>query len=51
MVTHGAKSLKRLSKEFLGTIIQDGSHSSVVDARASMALYRISEKEWENYVK
>ena len=32
-------------------IIQDGAHSSVIDARASLALYRIREKEWENYIK
>ena len=31
--------------------IQDGAHSSVIDARASLALYRIVEKEWENYAK
>ena len=46
-----AKSLKNLSKEFLGKTIQEGSHSSVVDARAALALYRIVEKEWENHVK
>ena len=46
-----AKSLKNLSKEFLGKVIQEGSHSSVVDARAALGLYRIVEKEWENHVK
>lgn len=41
--SHGAKSLKKLSAEFLGIKIQEGAHSSVIDARASMALYRIVE--------
>mmetsp|Transcript_11698 Transcript_11698/g.17753 ORF Transcript_11698/g.17753 Transcript_11698/m.17753 type:complete len:124 (-) Transcript_11698:150-521(-) len=50
-VNHGAKSLKKLSKEFLGVIIQEGEHSSVVDARASLALYRIAEQEWENFAR
>ena len=48
---NGAKSLKKLSKEFLGIVIQEGAHSSVIDARASLALYRIQEKEWENQIK
>lgn len=47
----GAKSLKRLSKDFLGVTIQEGAHSSVIDARASLALYRIVEKDWENLLK
>ena len=46
-----AKSLKNLSKEFLGKTIQEGSHSSVIDAKAAMALYKINEKDWENHVK
>ncbi|MCJ1334258.1 3'-5' exonuclease [Thelotrema lepadinum] len=33
-------SLRRLAKEMLGWEIQGGSHSSVVDARAAMALFR-----------
>jgi len=35
------RSLKNLSEEFLKREIQKGSHSSVIDARASLALYRI----------
>ena len=46
-----AKSLKKLAAEFLGKQIQEGQHSSVIDARAALALYRINEKEWENHVK
>ena len=50
-VQHGAKGLKKLSKEFLNVSIQEGAHSSVIDARASMALYRLVDKEWENQCK
>ena len=50
-MSHGAKGLKKLSDEFLGVKIQQGAHSSVIDARASLALYRIVESEWENQVK
>eukprot|EP00347_Sterkiella_histriomuscorum_P019580 403341087 len=46
-----AISLKKLTEQFLERKIQEGSHCSVVDARAAMALYRINEKEWENSVK
>ncbi|CDW84774.1 interferon-stimulated gene 20 kda protein [Stylonychia lemnae] len=46
-----AISLKRLTEEFLNRKIQQGSHCSVIDARAAMALYRINEQEWENTVK
>jgi RNA exonuclease 4 len=41
-------SLKVMSTEMLGIEIQSGSHDSVIDARASLALYRIVEREWEN---
>ena len=44
-------SLKKLSDRFLGKQIQQGEHSSVVDARAALALYRINEKDWENTLK
>jgi len=49
---HGqAQSLKVLTEKFLQRRIQSGSHCSVTDARAALALYRISEQEWENYAK
>ena len=35
----------------VGKTIQEGSHSSVIDAKAALALYRINEKDWENHVK
>lgn len=41
---HGqAQSLKTLTESFLGRKIQSGSHCSVTDARAALALYRICE--------
>ena len=49
---HGqAMSLKNLTEKFLLRKIQSGSHCSITDARAALALYRISEKEWENFIK
>jgi RNA exonuclease 4 len=41
-------SLKNLAKQELGIDIQTGEHSSVVDARATMAIYRMHKKDWEN---
>ena len=46
-----SKSLKRLSGDVLNITIQEGEHSSVVDARATLALYRVCEKEWERQLK
>ncbi|WWC88026.1 uncharacterized protein L201_002929 [Kwoniella dendrophila CBS 6074] len=39
--------LKKLSEMELGIRIQQGSHSSVTDARATMGLYRLHKVEWE----
>lgn len=39
--------LKKLALIELGVEIQSGRHSSVVDARATMALYRLHKDEWE----
>ncbi|KAF9444113.1 hypothetical protein P691DRAFT_796790 [Macrolepiota fuliginosa MF-IS2] len=44
-------ALRVLVKEQLGLTIQEGEHSSVTDARATMAIYRIHKKEWEKGVK
>ncbi|CAE6334687.1 unnamed protein product [Rhizoctonia solani] len=48
--------LKRLVKEELGVDIQAGEHSSVTDARAAMAIYRLHKRAWDaslpvSYVK
>lgn len=41
------RKLKELSEEFLNAQIQDGHHSSVIDARAALALYRMHYEEIE----
>ncbi|ODM96674.1 RNA exonuclease 4 [Orchesella cincta] len=40
-------ALRTLSMDFLGVSIQQGEHSSIVDAQATMALYKLHQKEWE----
>ncbi|GAA5972760.1 hypothetical protein JCM11641_003007 [Rhodosporidiobolus odoratus] len=40
--------LKTLSKLVLGVDIQSGEHSSVIDARATMAIYRSQKPAWED---
>lgn len=39
-------SLKFLARQLLGRSIQDGQHSSVDDARASMEIYRKVSHQW-----
>ncbi|KKK15479.1 hypothetical protein AOCH_002381 [Aspergillus ochraceoroseus] len=43
----GSPRLKVLASEFLGLDIQDGAHSSVEDAKATMLLYRRDKDEFE----
>lgn len=43
--------LKKLSEMELGIAIQSGAHSSVTDARATMALYRLHKVEWEKSLR
>ncbi|EDO49943.1 predicted protein, partial [Nematostella vectensis] len=40
-------SLKKLSKEILHSIIQEGEHCSIQDAQAAMRLYCLHKREWE----
>ncbi|KZT69707.1 ribonuclease H-like protein [Daedalea quercina L-15889] len=40
-------ALRNLVQQELGVAIQTGEHSSVTDARATMAVYRLHRKEWE----
>ncbi|KAJ4471493.1 ribonuclease H-like domain-containing protein [Lentinula aciculospora] len=40
-------ALRKLVEQELGIIIQAGEHSSLVDARATMAVYRLHRKEWD----
>ncbi|KAG6810041.1 hypothetical protein H0H93_015293, partial [Arthromyces matolae] len=44
-------ALRNLVKQELGTTIQSGEHSSVTDARATMAVFRLHRKEWEKGTK
>ncbi|KAJ4499804.1 ribonuclease H-like domain-containing protein [Lentinula lateritia] len=40
-------ALRKLVEQELGIVIQAGEHSSLVDARATMAIYRLHRKEWD----
>ncbi|KAI0688976.1 ribonuclease H-like domain-containing protein [Cytidiella melzeri] len=40
-------ALRHLVQQEVGVAIQGGEHSSVTDARATMAVYRIHRKAWE----
>lgn len=44
-------SLKRLTELLLGLKIQDPIHCSVDDARATMAIYRTQQDEWEKEIR
>lgn len=44
-------ALKRLAEVVLNEKIQDGEHSSVVDARAAMKLYQLYKKDWEKSLR
>ncbi|KAI9441198.1 ribonuclease H-like domain-containing protein [Lactarius indigo] len=41
-------ALRNLVRDMLGATIQQGEHSSVTDARATMAIYRLHGKQWES---
>ncbi|KAI0079317.1 ribonuclease H-like protein [Panus rudis PR-1116 ss-1] len=40
-------ALRHLVQQELNIAIQEGEHSSVTDARATMAIYRLHRKEWD----
>jgi len=40
-------ALRNLVSDMFGAKIQGGEHSSVTDARATMAIYRLHRKQWE----
>ncbi|KAF9050748.1 ribonuclease H-like protein [Hymenopellis radicata] len=44
-------ALRNIVQQELGIAIQDGEHSSLTDARATMAVYRVHRKEWEKGTK
>ncbi|KAJ3522839.1 hypothetical protein NMY22_g11712 [Coprinellus aureogranulatus] len=43
-------ALRNLVKQEVGVGIQGGEHSSVTDARATMAVYRLHKKEWDKLI-
>ncbi|XP_058476430.1 RNA exonuclease 4 [Solea solea] len=47
----GRPSLKVLCKEVLNVKVQQGEHSSVQDAQATMRLYTMVKKQWEAEIK
>ncbi|MEN2497345.1 MAG: REX4, RNA exonuclease 4 [Marteilia pararefringens] len=48
----GAKpSLKRLVNYFLGINIQGGEHDSIEDAKYTMKIFKLYEKEWEKSLR
>ncbi|MEQ2243562.1 hypothetical protein ILYODFUR_008218 [Ilyodon furcidens] len=47
----GRPSLKVLCKEVLNIKVQQGEHSSVQDAQATMRLYTLVKKQWEAEIK
>ncbi len=44
----GTSSLENLCLEFIGQSIQESTYNSLLNARASLFLYKIKEKEWES---
>ncbi|EIW80671.1 MipD protein [Coniophora puteana RWD-64-598 SS2] len=44
-------ALRNLVKQELNVTIQGGEHSSVTDARATMAVFRLHRKEWEKGIR
>lgn len=44
-------ALRVLCEKILGVQIQKGEHSSVTDAQATMRLYTMHQKEWEQSIK
>ncbi|XP_041094573.1 RNA exonuclease 4 [Polyodon spathula] len=51
IVQCGRPSLKLLSKKILNVKVQEGEHSSVQDAQATMKLYTSVKKRWEAELK
>ncbi|XP_069011808.1 RNA exonuclease 4 [Embiotoca jacksoni] len=51
IVRSGRPSLKALCREILNVKVQQGEHSSVQDAQATMRLYTMVRKHWEVEIK
>ena len=43
-------ALRNLVRDMFSVSIQEGEHSSVTDARATMAIYRLHRKQWETEI-
>jgi hypothetical protein len=43
-------ALRYLTNEHLGVVIQDGEHSSTVDAKATMLLFQKFKRQWEQWL-
>ena len=44
-------SLKYLTEKLLGKEIQSGEHNSIIDARATLMIYKTHEEEWEKHIR
>lgn len=51
IVKSGRPALKVLCREILNVKVQQGEHSSVQDAQATMRLYTLVKKKWEADLK
>jgi RNA exonuclease 4 len=51
MIPGRTPGLKLLADKLLGVEIQVGAHSSVEDARATMALYRLDKDDFEKEIR
>ncbi|XP_004571439.1 RNA exonuclease 4 [Maylandia zebra] len=51
IVKSGRPSLKLLCRKILDVKVQEGEHSSVQDAQATMRLYTMVKKQWEAEIK
>ncbi|XP_076615132.1 RNA exonuclease 4 [Chaetodon auriga] len=50
-VKSGRPALRLLCKKILNVDVQQGEHSSVQDAQATMRLYTLVKKQWESEIK
>ncbi|KAI9456484.1 ribonuclease H-like domain-containing protein [Boletus coccyginus] len=48
LLSHPSPQIRDTQSQELGIVIQGGEHSSVTDARATMALFRLYKKQWES---
>ncbi|KAK1881019.1 RNA exonuclease 4 [Dissostichus eleginoides] len=51
LLDHPKKKIRDTQKEILNVKVQQGEHSSVQDAQATMRLYTLEKKKWEADIK